>query len=262
MGPMFSLSSHDRGEESIIPHPPFRASVSRHAKIAGLRPELSMIAASLLLLSGCNRQEHGTLAACPHDLRFDRSKVIVVRSQVPDTVLRHDLDLTALAVESKDRTGPGQSQGLTAVEHQLAVRTHINTQPAQGGACVWLDHVVVDLTPSSVQIFIPREYSEDSCEYIAVLTHEREHERVNREHLSAAAANVRAALISANWLPARGNPLLVADRTKTEALLNDKIHKVVTPVYRQFKDDLLQAQAEIDKPELYQWVSKRCRGWK
>ncbi len=59
-----------------------------------------------------------------------------------------------------------------------------------------------------------------------------------------------------------GFPLEAADRATAETALNAKIRKVVTPVYEKYKENLASAQAELDKPELYQWVSKRCAGWK
>ena len=109
---------------------------------------------------------------------------------------------------------------------------------------------------------MPREYHEDSCEYLAVLAHEREHERVHREHLAAAIQAIDDALTAAKWLPAKGNPFEAADQVAAEAALEAKIRKVVAPVYEKYKEELRSAQAELDKPELYQWVSKRCTGWK
>ncbi|MDD5304572.1 MAG: hypothetical protein PHS14_15860 [Elusimicrobia bacterium] len=217
-------------------------------------------------MSGCGRGnsggDSGTQPACPHDPGFDRSKVIRVRADIPPAAVRRDLGLAALEAESRAAAGAGKQQGLTEVEHQLAFHTLVNMETARGRACVWFDEVRVDLTPASIQIFVPREYPENSCESLAVLEHEREHERVHRERLAAAAREIEAALTAAKWLPARGNPLEAADRASAEAALNAKLRKVVTPVYEKYKEDLALAQAELDKPERYQWVSKRCSGWK
>ena len=185
-----------------------------------------------------------------------------MRADIRPTILRRDLDLAGIAAESHGPTGAGKPQGLTEVEHQLAFHTLVNMEMARGRACVWFDEVHVDLTPASIQIFVPREYPEDSCEYLAVLAHEREHERVHQERLTAAVKEIEDALTAAKWLPAKGNPIEAADRAEAEAALNLKIRKVVTPVYERYKEELTTAQAELDKPALYQWVSKRCSGWK
>ena len=215
-----------------------------------------------LLLAACGRREPASNNACPHDPSFDRSKFVRVRADIPQAVLRRDLDLAGLAKESSGYAGPGRSQGLTEIEHQLRFSSRIQLETSKGRTCVWMEEVGIDLTPATVQIFIPREYPDGSCEYDAILTHEREHERVHAEHLSAAAVEIRDALIGAKWLPAHGNPLETADRGAAEAALNAKIRKVVTPVYDKYKEKLGSAQADLDRPDLYQWVSKRCSGWK
>ena len=213
-------------------------------------------------MSGCGHHDSEPGSICPHNPSFDRSQVIQVRADIRPTTLRRDLGLAGIAAETHGSSGAGKQQGLTEVEHQLAFHTLVNRETSRGRSCVWFDEVRVDMTPASIQIFVPREYPENSCEYLAVLAHEREHERVHSEHLSAAVKEVEAALKAAKWLPAKGNPLETSDLAQAEAALNAKIRKVVTPVYEKYKEDLTSAQAELDKPALYQWVSKRCSGWK
>lgn len=216
--------------------------------------------AVLLLLAACGKPAEEN--ACPHDPGFDRSGVIQVRADHRPPVLRHDLGLAEIAREARGSAGAGRAQGLTVVDNQLAFRTLVNMETSRGRACVWFDEVRVDLTPASVSIFVPREYAVDSCEYLAVLEHEREHESVHRERLAAAAVEIERALKDARWLPARGNPLEAEDRASAEAALNAKIRKVVAPVYERYKQELSRAQADLDRPDLYQWVAKRCAGWK
>ena len=217
--------------------------------------------AVLLILCACaDRPPEPT---CPHDPAFDRSELISVRADVRPTVLRRDLSLEELAAESGGAVGSGKPQGLTEVEGRLSFHTLVNMETVGGRSCVWFDEVNVDLTPASIQIFVPREYGENSCESMAVLEHEREHERAHRAHLAAAVEDVAAALSAARWLPSRGNPLEAGgDRAAAEAALNAKIRKVVTPVYERYRESLKAAQADLDKPALYEWVSKRCSGWK
>ena len=220
-------------------------------------------AAILLLLSACGpREEKATEAVCPHDLSFDRTTVVSVSGSAPAAALRRDLDLPGLARERGAAVSTGKLQGLTVVEHKLLLRTLVKQTVSRGRACVWFDSVSVDLTPASVEIFVPREYPDGSCEYEAILTHEREHERVHAERLATVAKEIETALRSATWLPAKGNPLETADHVTAEAMLKDRLHKVIDPVYAKYKEDLTTAQATLDEPGLYQWVSKRCEGWK
>jgi hypothetical protein len=215
-----------------------------------------------LLLAACGRSEPAGRAGCPQDPSFDRSGLVRVRAKIPPAILRRDLGLAEIKVLAGDSTGGAKAQGLTEVGHQLAFRTLVKTETDGGRTCGWIDRVTVDLAPANVQIFVPREYPDGSCEYLAILAHEREHERVHAERLKEAAARIEAALTEARWLPARGNPLEAADRPAAEAALEEKIRKIVTPVYASYKEELSAAQAELDTPGLYQWVSKRCAGWK
>ena len=218
--------------------------------------------AVLLLLAACGPDASRQPIGCPQDPAFDRSGFVKVHGEFPPAVLRHDLDLSGLARETVTTRASGRSQGLTKVESQLSFRSLVRSRTGDGQTCVWMEEVGVDLTPTTVEIFIPSEYPDGSCEYDAILVHERDHERVYRERMAVAVEEIRTALITARWLPARGNPLEVKDQSATEAMLNAKIRKVVTPVYDKYKDDLVIAQAELDQPALYQWVSKRCAGWK
>ena len=219
-------------------------------------------AAVLLLLAGCGGERPGNGPACPHDPALERSPAIRVRADERPAAVRRDLDLAAIGRESAGSAGAGRAQGLTAVDNQLAFRTLVKTEASRGRSCVWFDEVRVDLTPASVQIFVPREYPESSCEYEAVLAHEREHVRVHRERLAAAARDIERALAEARWLPARGTPLEAEDGDSARAALEAKIRKAVAPAYEKYKTELGAAQAELDRPDLYQWVSKRCAGWK
>lgn len=219
--------------------------------------------AAAALMAACGRPEAPSPAACAHDTTLPREGHIEVKMSVPPARLRRDMDLHALAVESKGTVGLGAGpQGLTEVEHRLDVRTLMSLTPASGGACVWFEKVTIDLSPGDVAIFVPSEYPEDSCEYLAVLDHERGHERVHRERLEKAATEMQAALDGAKWLPLRGNPAFAADKDAAQKALEDKIRKVVHPAFEKFKWELTIAQAELDTPALYRWVTARCQDWK
>lgn len=211
----------------------------------------------LLALAACGGPEPE--AACPQDPRLDRSGLVRVRADVPAARVRRDLNLAALQREADTAAG---TQGLTAVGHSVRVDLRLRHETGGGRACAWLEAVEIDLSPSSLEIMIPSEYPAGSCEYEAILAHEREHERVHRERLAEAARRVREALTSADWLPARGNPAAVPDPAEAERALEAKVDKVVRPMIAEYKEGLKAAQAELDAPALYRWTSQRCSGWK
>ena len=219
----------------------------------------------LLAAAACENALPTGGPACPHDEFLDRQVPFnVVVSSVP-TLVRRDLDIEALSrIRNAERLGPGKLQGLTVVEHRLGYNTGVAVAKGflRPRSCAWLESLTVDLTPGEVTIYVPREYAEGSCEDTEILRHERQHEDIHRRGLEESAEETRRALARAKWLPARGTPLEVAGRAEAERRLDEMVLKVIQPEYDQFKERLEKEQAVIDLPENYQWVTRRCPGWK
>ena len=204
--------------------------------------------------------------SCPHDLERDRTaNWTVVVSSYPE-VVRHDLSLAQVSrLPGIENLGPGgKLQGLTLVRHQLGYNTGISlTRPFFGGqSCAWIKDLTVDLAPDKIEIFVPSEYPEDGCEYEQILEHERQHEDTDRDALAQAAEDMRRALAKADYLPARGTPLAVADRPEAQRRIEAMVDKAADPVYDDFIRTLGERQAVIDLPENYRWVAQRCSHWK
>lgn len=158
----------------------------------------------------------------------------------------------------------GSLQGLTVVEHAFERRWKRSVRPSlrRGSRCVLLSDLTVDLTPSKVEIFIPREYPEGSCELEEVLRHEREHEQVHRKALEGFAERLRSAVYRADWLPVNGVPLVAADEDEADKRLDDAFQKVLKPVHAWFLQELSDHNSTLDAPGNYRWVTARCSGWR
>ena len=230
-----------------------------------MRPLL--LALAVLSVSACeNKPAILGGPACPPDPGLERTaKSSVVVSPI-ETIVRHDLSLAAVAaLPGTETLGPGgKLQGLTVVRHQLRYKTAIAvTSPLFGGPrCAWLEKLTVDVTPDKIEIYVPSEYPEESCEYQQILLHERSHEETHRDALAQASGDLRMALAKAEELPARGAPLTVADRPEAERLIEAMVDKATKPVYAEFQRTLKERQAVIDLPENYRWVARRCSNWK
>jgi hypothetical protein len=228
-----------------------------------LRPLLAFV----LVFAACGKKPSFLGGpACPHDMELDRTaSTTVVVSSIPE-VVRHDLSLVEVSHLSGTETlGPGgKLQGVTMVKHRLDYKTGIAlTHPLFGGPrCAWIDHLTVDLTPEKIEIFVPSDYPEESCEYEQILEHERQHEDTHRDALAQEADDMRRALAKADYLPARGTPLAVADRPEAERRIEAMVDKAAKPVFADFSRTLKERQAVIDLPENYRWVARRCSNWK
>jgi hypothetical protein len=180
--------------------------------------------------------------------------------------VRHDLNLEQVArLPGTENLGPGgKLQGLTVVHHKLGYETGIalSRRFFRGGACAWIDKLTVNITPDKAEIYVPSDYPEESCEYQQILSHERLHDDTHRDVLAGTAESLRRALAKADWLPARGTPLAVADRPEAERRVGAMIEKITKPVYDDFKRELDERQAVIDLPDNYRWTASRCSHWK
>lgn len=225
-----------------------------------------ILALAVLAAAACGRGAPASGPACPHDETLGREAPFEVVIASAPTRIRRDLDLAGLTrIQGAETLGPGgKLEGLTVVEHQLAYKTGIAlSKPLFGGpACAWIDKLTVDLTPKSITIYVPSDYPEDGCESEQILAHERQHEDIHRDTLAEYADLMRRALGKADWLPARGTPLAVADRAEAERRVEEMVDKITKPVYGDFKEELKKRQAVLDVPENYNWVSLRCRHWK
>ncbi|MBI3288494.1 MAG: hypothetical protein HYZ74_03130 [Elusimicrobia bacterium] len=184
-----------------------------------------------------------------------------VVSRAAPVVIRRDLDLSQVA-RLPGAAGSGlRTQGLTVIRHSLA--THTNFRSEVGGTAItaWFDDVILELSVSSTTIYIPKEYREGTCEYNAVLQHERGHARLGREHAAAAARELEAALASAD-LPTRAAPLVSVDYLAVAATLKASLGRIIDPVYKSYEAEDIRRQALLDEPDPYLSVYQACKGWR
>lgn len=226
-----------------------------------------LLVVAVLAAAACGRRTPLIGAqVCPHDLSLDRAAPAAVVSSPVTTVVRHDVSLEGIArLPGTEALGPGgKLQGLTVVQHQMNYKTAVAlARPLFGGPrCAWIDTLTIDVTPEKMEIYVPSEYPEGSCEYDQILAHERQHEDTHRDVLAATVEEMRAALAKADYLPARGTPLAVADRPEAERRIEKMVDKATKPVYARFKEELRRRQAVIDLPENYRWTQNRCQNWK
>ena len=219
-----------------------------------------------LFVSACERSNSFSAPPCPHDLHNDRMPAFqIVLSTVP-TVIRRDLDINDISnLGGTESIGPhGRLQGLMSVEDRQRTRTEITVARnfLGGASCAWIKTLSIDITPPKFEIFIPREYPENSCEYEQILLHEKQHEQTAREMLFEEKEKLRSAFEKADWLPARGTPLSVSDRAEADKRIIKMVDNISAPVYEDIKRRFTDRQHVIDLPENYRWVSQRCRGWK
>ena len=185
----------------------------------------------------------------------------VLARTVPNEI-RHDLSLSEIA-KLPGAAGNGlRTQGLSTIRHSLATHTRFKTVAGGDFVKAWFDDVILEVEISSVIIHIPIEYPEGSCEYEAVLEHERGHGRLARENAAELAGELEAEISLAGGLPTSLNPMESPDYEAVENILRSSIARIVDPIYERYEKQEVRGQAALDRPDPYDAVYRKCRGWK
>ena len=221
--------------------------------------------AALLLFAACVPGGEDRLAPrVPGKPGLPRSRFhrFHVETTAVAPMIRHDLSLREIA-RLPGAYGSGlKTQGLTTIKHSMATHTRFSTAKGDAAVYAWFNDVILEVSIASTVIYIPKEYAPSSCEYQAVLVHERQHGRTARVQAEALAGKLEGALAIAEGLPTRFEPVVAADFAAAAETLKAAVAKVVDPVYEQYEKDEIVAQANLDRPDPYDAVYQKCAGWK
>lgn len=214
--------------------------------------------ALLVLLAGCGGPE---MLERPSPAAGRHHRFRVRATSVP-TRIRRDLSLKEIGRLPGAVGSPLKTQGITLIKHSLATHTRFSSVKGTGEVYAWFDDVILEVEISSDVIHIPKEYPAGSCEHDIVLEHERGHGRVARETAMAFADKLERALMAAEGLPTRFDPVISRDFDAAAEKLKASIAKIVDPVYDRYEKDEKEAQARLDRPDPYDAVYRKCSGWK
>lgn len=223
------------------------------------------LAAALLLSAACAPSIIELPAPAPPGsppsarARFHRFRV---QTTAVPTEIRRDLTREEIS-RLPGAAGSGlKTQGITTIKHSLATHTRFSTAKGAKAVYAWFDDVILEVEISSDIIHIPSEYPQGSCEYQAVLEHERGHGRVARERAVDLAGRLERALMASEGIPTRFDPVIAADFAAAAEHLKTDIAKVVDPIYDRFEAEHKAAQESLDRPDPYDAVYRKCTAWK
>ncbi len=199
----------------------------------------------------------GTMGIC--EAQQDRDFKVHVSLSIPSAPIDHSLsasELTARTFHSAD----SQVLGLMSPDLEITTASTHATQTRDDLVCFWLESIDVELTYKSIEVYIAREYKRGSCEYKAVLRHEREHLRIARDNLERFKPRVRAALTSL-LIPTPDRPVQLKSADDAEEQYDALFQRILQPVYGEMLADLDAAQGKIDTPKSYARVRRKCNNW-
>ncbi|MGC2854069.1 hypothetical protein ACM64Y_01235 [Novispirillum sp. DQ9] len=202
-------------------------------------------------------------AVCPGDLPPPTVALTVERGAMR---IDHTLDPAEIGAVRARLNGaavqprPGRTVGLTVAALRIGKATRGRLLPAidQDGLCVQVTHVDLRVGFLDQTVYVPRSYAPGSCEYEAVLEHERAHVADNLAVLDNLAQSFRS---RAEDLALTMNPVRATSREEARSRPVDLVSAALAPVAEDFAQAQADHAARRDSQEEYAAIAARCRNW-
>lgn len=220
----------------------------------GKRAGLFAAAAAAILCAPAAAQQ----AACspsrtPIKLNFNTT--------APPPVYNHRLNLTGIANQSRSAGAPAEATsrpvGLTTVSTMFGLTGSSSVVRRGQTSCSYLTSVDVTFGWEDMQVFVPSEYPQGSCEYRAVLDHENQHVAIIRTALREFAPVARARIES-----------LIAQSRPIPGGREGDVDRALAPIRARLQALLVEfnslhgaRSAIIDTPSNYRAVTALCKNW-
>ncbi len=149
-------------------------------------------------------------------------------------------------------------RGLTVTKPVLSYSIAHRSISSGGGACVYPTHVDATIGYETIKVFVASEFRKRSCQYKAVLAHEKEHVAAHRKALKKRTPRIKARL---NGILKKFKPIrLSKGENPTEAIAR-KIDAGLKRYLTNLSNEAEDLNAEIDLPKNYRKTKKMCKKW-
>lgn len=178
------------------------------------------------------------------------------------TRYNHGLTLPGIANMVRSQGGEigGGSRpvGLTLANTVFGLEGGTSLLKRGDGLCAYLTSVEIDFGWERMDVYVPSEFPEGSCEYRAVLDHENQHVAIIRSTLAEFAPRARARVEA---IVAQAKPFTTRTQNgATEAALAP-IKTRLSALLREFNELHGARSARIDNPSNYAAVTAMCKNW-
>jgi hypothetical protein len=194
--------------------------------------------------------------ACGHP-----EPAVRVDASLPQPVLDNSKPQRAIQALAPGYHG-GRTIGLYFAEVSAKVEMQFRAAwlSRASSACVFITGVDVRFAMPTRRIYVASEFWPGTCQYGAVLAHERKHEaaddRLIREHAPRIQQAVRDAVMSLSPLEAPAN-----QRGAAQARLQKAVQAAFDKTWAAFQAERSEAQRQVDAGLEYARVTASCPDW-
>ncbi|MCC6914577.1 MAG: hypothetical protein IT566_12830 [Rhodospirillaceae bacterium] len=178
------------------------------------------------------------------------------------TAYSHRLTLGGIANLSRAQgaqiAGGSRPVGLTLANTLYGVAGEVALAPQGSGFCVHLTSVKIDFGWDSMDVYVPAEFPEGSCEYRAVRDHENQHVSIFRTSLAEFAPRARARIEA---VLARAKPFPVRSEKAAAQTALAPVNAELAALQKEFNALHGARNARIDTPSNYAAVTALCKNW-
>ncbi len=127
--------------------------------------------------------------------------------------------------------------------------------------CLSLEELRVKLV-AKPKIYVAKNFPRGSCEYNAILKHEKQHVKITKKTLKDHTSKYRRYIEKNMDQVAKSAIVTIGDITEQKEKLNDEVTHFLQIYMDTVYEDMARRQAEIDTPEEYARIHDKCRKWK
>lgn len=148
--------------------------------------------------------------------------------------------------------------GLTTLKSMFSLKGATTLMPRGDGYCVQLASVEIDFGWEDMNVYVPTEFPEGSCEYRAVLDHENQHVSIIRGALREFAPRARARIEA---VLARSRPHFSRGKDGSADAALAPVGAQLSALLQEFDELHSSRGAVIDTPSNYAAVTGMCKNW-
>lgn len=153
----------------------------------------------------------------------------------------------------------GRVLGLMAFKANTGYGVRAEKQPlGNNNICVRLISAHVKVTVLHADIYVAREYKAGTCQFKAVLAHEKEHVAINQRYQEKFVAAAKKEL---KKFARRMDPFIVKPSYDVQDDIINRLARVMKPLEEDYYRERRKAHKRIDTPRSYQKVRSRCAKW-
>lgn len=162
------------------------------------------------------------------------------------------------------KTGRRQDErtlGLTAFHMAVDTKVTPSVEQQFEQICVSISDLDVNLYYPDLTIYIDKKYAPSSCEYQVIKDHENYHVAVAQRALTFYKKDVENVVY--DTLRRMSSKIVYSKEEvqPTVARMSDTITAALQPLLQHINAKLVEKNAAIDTPEMYEQTTQRCKNW-